>query len=82
MFELTEDIKRIVKVEAVEKDDHGYYVLEVTVIATGNIRKTIRIPHYHADYLRVQIDSLFAIMPDEDRKRSFQNSMAHFAKGK
>jgi hypothetical protein len=81
MFVHTENIKRVVGVTA-ETGDDGIFVLCVEVQTAGNVRKVLRIPHQMADALRSGLESSFGSMDPEERKRSFQASMASIRKGK
>ena len=68
MTGFTENIQKITGVE-VEKDDEGYAVLAVSVVTRGGITKTLRIPHYWADLLRMWLESGISDM-DTDYRRS------------
>lgn len=81
MFVHTENIRRIFAVTA-EVGEDGTYVLCIEVQTAGNVRKVLRVPHYQADFLRASLESEFDMMPEDERKRSFQASMASVRKGK
>jgi hypothetical protein len=81
MFVHTENIKRVVAVTT-ETGEDGNFVMCLEVQTTGNVRKVLRVPHYAADFLRAALESEFDMMPEDERKRSFQSSMTSVRKGK
>jgi hypothetical protein len=61
--------------EARTVDSGKYYTIEVDYVTASGIKKTLRLAHGDADWLRMRIVSEFEDMPEENRKRSFWASL-------
>lgn len=73
MVGLTENIKCVTGV-TVEEGDEGFAYLCVEVVTRGNIKKTIRIPHYWASLLSGQLQGRILDLEDTYRRASWWES--------
>ena len=74
MTDFAETIKRVTGVEVEEDRAEGFAYLCVQVVTRGNIKKTIRIPHYWAALLRNSLEMEIADMEDTYRRASWWES--------
>jgi hypothetical protein len=70
----TETIKHVKSVEIVDGEE-GFSWVHLSVITTGNVRKTVRVPHYSACFMGSQILSGYELMDKEPRVKSWQASI-------
>lgn len=68
-----EKIGRIGETRTIETGK--YFTLEVDYVTAGGVSKTLKLAHSDAARLAVAIDSEFAALPEERRKRSFFASL-------
>ncbi|WP_030737300.1 hypothetical protein [Streptomyces sp. NRRL S-31] len=73
MTGLTENIKRVIGV-TMERGEEGFSYAAVQVETRGGIKKTIRIPHYWAEMLRMGIENAVEGMDSDERRASWWES--------
>jgi hypothetical protein len=76
----SETIKRIASVELVDGEE-GFKWAHIEVVTMGNVRKVIRIPHFYAAGLKLQLDCQIGLLEDEERKSSWQACIAWVKRG-
>lgn len=74
MFTHREEWRRVSSV-TLEDGDDGFVWLVAEVETAGGVRKSVRIPHFGADFLRAQIDVKLDSMDTDQRRTSWQRCM-------
>lgn len=74
MTDFAETIKRVTGVTVEEDRAEGFAYLCVQVVTRGNIKKTIRIPHYWAALLRNSLEGEIDGMDADFRRLSWWES--------
>lgn len=69
---MTRYVEKIGRIQAARTIETGkYFTLEIDYVTAGGVTKTLSVPHYEADLLRVSLHNEIDDIPEERRKRSF-----------